>query len=254
MPIAAIPPYPMFPESVLPEPMVDWRPDPSRAALLIHDMQRYFLGPYQALRSPAVELVSNIRLLAAHARALGMPVLYTAQPGGMTPDERGLLYDFWGSGMSKDPADTGIADELAPEPGDVVLTKWRYSAFIRSDLERRLRSAARDQLIVCGVYAHVGCLMTACDAFSRDLETFYVCDAVADFTKEYHWLAVRYAADSCAVVMSTRRLIAALSPAGPESTFCRTDDRDGDAGAHTAAANARRPSHDGGGDPGDGPR
>ncbi|MFC5751892.1 isochorismatase family protein [Actinomadura rugatobispora] len=216
MGIAAIPPYPMPPESALPEPLVDWRPAPARAALLIHDMQRYFLAPYQEVRSPAAELVGNIRLLAGRARALGMPVLYTAQPGGMTTRERGLLHDFWGPGMRKDPVDNGIVDELAPEPGDTVLTKWRYSAFVGSDLEERLRAGGRDQLIVCGVYAHVGVLMTACDAFSRDIETFFVSDAVADFTEEYHRLAVRYAAERCAVATSTGRLLAALAPAGAE--------------------------------------
>ena len=216
MGIAPIPPYPMPPESALPAPLVGWHPAPARAALLVHDMQRYFLEPYRRSASPAAELVGNIAALAARARALGMPVYYTAQPGGMTPRERGLLHDFWGPGMSKDPADTGIVDELAPEPGDTVLTKWRYSAFVGSDLEERLRAADRDQLIVCGVYAHVGCLMTACDAFSRDIETFFVSDAVADFTEDHHRLAVRYAAERCAVAASTRRLLDALAPAGAE--------------------------------------
>ncbi|MFD0689933.1 isochorismatase family protein [Actinomadura fibrosa] len=216
MAITPIPPYPVPPESELPEPLVGWRPEPARAALLVHDMQRYFLAPYQPLRSPAAELVANIGRLAGRARALGMPVLYTAQPGAMTPRERGLLHDFWGPGMSGDPADTAIVDGLEPEPGDTVLTKWRYSAFVGSDLERRLDALDRDQLIVCGVYAHVGCLMTACDAFSRDIETFFVSDAVADFTEEYHRLAVRYAAERCAVATSTGRLLAALAPVGAE--------------------------------------
>ena len=34
-----------------------------------------------------------------------------------------------------------IVDELAPEPGDEVLTKWRYSAFQRSDLAELLADA-----------------------------------------------------------------------------------------------------------------
>jgi isochorismate hydrolase len=219
MGIAAIPPYPMPPDSALPAPMVDWRPDRARAALLIHDMQRYFMSPYPPAQSPAAELVSNIGLLADRARALGMPVLYTAQPGGMTPDDRGLLHDFWGAGMSREPADTDIIAELAPATGDAVLTKWRYSAFVRSDLEVRLRGAGCDQLIVCGVYAHVGCLVTACDAFSRDIETFFVADAVADFTEDYHRLAIRYAAERCAVATTARRLLGMLAPARAESVF-----------------------------------
>lgn len=209
----AIPPIPSYPipvESELPQPMVDWRPDPARAVLLIHDMQSYFLEPFPADKPPRSELVPNIRRLRDKAKSLGMPVLYTAQPGGMTRTERGLLHDFWGPGMDRDLKHREIIPELTPDIDDTVLTKWRYSAFVRSDLDERMPALGRDQMIVCGVYAHVGCLITACDAFSRDFETFFVADAVADFTEEYHMLGVRYAAERCAVTLSTRGLLELL--------------------------------------------
>lgn len=167
-------------------------------------MQRYFLRFFPAGQSPLTELTANTANLLAAARAAGMPVFYTAQPGGMTRRERGLLHDFWGPGMGRGEADRRIADEVAPADGDVVLTKWRYSAFFRSDLEQRLRRRGRDQLVVCGVYAHVGCLMTACDAFTRDIEPFLVADALADFSLDHHLMALRYAADRCAVAVSTK--------------------------------------------------
>jgi hypothetical protein len=39
---------------------------------------------------------------------------------------------------------------------------------------------------VCGVFAHIGCLLTAADAFSLDFETFLLADAVADFSLSDH--------------------------------------------------------------------
>ena len=65
-------------------------------------------------------------------------------------------------------------------------------------------------MIVCGVYAHVGCLMTACDAFTMDIEPFLVADAIADFTPEYHHWALTYAAQRCAMVVATDHLLREL--------------------------------------------
>lgn len=212
--VPTISPYAMPAESELPPNVARWQCDPSRAALLVHDMQRYFVDFFTARQEPVSTLVENIRGIRSAAVAAGMPIIYTAQPGGMTPAERGLLQDMWGPGMSDDPGARQIVGELAPAQRDVVLTKWRYSAFARSDLESLLRRSGRDQLVVCGIYAHVGVLMTANDAFTKDIESFVVADAVADFTAEYHRMALAYAAERCAVVVSTETMIEALSRPG----------------------------------------
>jgi bifunctional isochorismate lyase/aryl carrier protein len=109
-------------------------------------------------------------------------------------------------------------DALAPGPDDVVLTKWRYSAFVRTDLADRLLPAGRDQLIITGVYAHIGCQATAVEAFSRDVQPFLVADAVADFSAEHHRAAVTYAAQRCAVATTTEALTGAFAavPAGAQ--------------------------------------
>ncbi|BCL13445.1 hypothetical protein GCM10017556_11840 [Micromonospora sagamiensis] len=210
MAMTPIAPYRMPGDDDLPGTALPWRPRPDRAAVLVHDMQRYFLRPFPAGQSPLTELVANVMKLLAAARAAGVPVLYTAQPGGMSRQDRGLLHDLWGPGMSSEEADRGLADDIAPEPGDTVLTKWRYSAFYRSDLEDRLRRSGRDQLVVCGVYAHMGCLVTACDAFSRDIQPFLVADALADLSFDDHLMALRYAAKRCAVPLSTATVLAEL--------------------------------------------
>ena len=207
MSIDRVQPYRMPDERDLPPGVVTWRPDASRAALLVHDMQRYFVRFLSEGQSPAVELIAHTRALLGAAREAGLPVFYTAQPGAMTPEDRGLLADFWGPGMTRALSDREIVPELAPAPGDTVLTKWRYSAFVRSGLHRRLVQAGRDQLIVCGVYAHVGCLMTANDAMARDIQPFLVADAVADFSDVYHRLALEYAAERCAAVVTTETVL-----------------------------------------------
>jgi isochorismate hydrolase len=187
-----------------------WRPRADRTALLIHDMQHYFLAPFVRTASPARELIRNARLLRDACTARGVPVAYTAQPGGMSRAERGLLADFWGAGMSAAPEHRRIVDELHPGERDVVFTKWRYSAFHRSGLLSFLRREGRDQLLICGVFAHVGCLMSAQDAFANDIEPFLIADATADFSAQHHASALEYAAARCAAVQSTATVLAEL--------------------------------------------
>lgn len=222
--IPPVEPYAMPTEGDLPENTVSWVPDPDRAVLLVHDMQEFFLRPFPRTGEPGGALLSNATLLRDRCAELGIPVAYTAQPGGMTPEQRGLLLDFWGPGMNPTPQDRRIAPGLESQPDDWQFTKWRYSAFHQSDLLERMRSHRRDQLIVCGVYAHIGVLMTAVDAYTNDIQPFLVADAVADFSADDHHLALNYVARRAGRVLTTRTALGELGePRG-------ADDR-GEAGA-----------------------
>ncbi|MDT0329433.1 isochorismatase family protein [Nocardiopsis lambiniae] len=210
MSLPLIPAYPMPTESDLPENRMEWAVDPDRCVLLVHDMQRYFVNALPPEREPTTDLLVNIALLRETCVQAGVPRVFTAQPGAQEPRDRGLLRDLWGEGLRDDPEHTDIVAPFDPRAGDLRVTKWRYSAFARTDLEARIRALGRDQLIVCGVYAHIGVLMTACDAFMRDVETFVVADAVADFSAADHTMALSYAARRCASVVTTKRVLAAL--------------------------------------------
>ena len=98
------------------------------------------------------------------------------------------------------------------EADDIVLTKWRYSAFKKSDFEQRIKESGRDQLIICGVYAHIGCLLTAAEAFMLDMQAFLVGDALADFSLDEHRMALNYAAGRCAKVVDADSVIQAVNP------------------------------------------
>ena len=188
---------------------VSWKPDPKRAALLIHDMQAYFLNKYDPSAEPIPELISNAVKLRAAFHAAGAPVFYTAQPTDQPEQDRALLNDMWGPGLT-DPAmhaQQPIIDALKPEPQDTVLVKWRYSAFQRSDLREQLRASGRDQLVICGIYANIGCMSTALEAFMQDVQPFMVADAVADFNRAEHEQALRYVSTRCGVVTTTQELV-----------------------------------------------
>jgi isochorismate hydrolase len=198
--------YPMPMLSQLPVNVANWKIDPQRAVLLVHDMQRFFVRRIPS-ENPRSLLLRNSALIRQYCINLGMPIAYTTQPGGMTDSERGLLKDFWGTGMKVDPIDREIVEELLPCPQDWLFTKWRYSAFHQSDLLQRMRETGHDQLIICGVYAHIGVLITAVEAFSNDIKVFLVADAIADFSQAHHLMALNYAARCCAVTLLTNKVI-----------------------------------------------
>lgn len=196
---------------------VDWKLDASRSALLVHDMQAYFLRKFDMEQAPIPGLVRNVQTLLKAFREAGAPVFYTAQPAHQDPADRALLNDFWGPGLTAPghQAEQPIIDAVAPRPEETVLTKWRYSAFQRSDLGERLAALGRDQLVVCGIYAHIGCMATVLEAFMRDVRGFLVCDAVADFSPQEHRMACDYVSRRCGVVLDVAEVEARMRTIAP---------------------------------------
>lgn len=223
MGLPRITPYPMPDPSALPEPKVAWTIDPQRTALLVHDMQEHFLAAFDVTREPIPALIANVRTLIDACHAADVPVLYSAQPAGQTPEQRGLLGPVWGEGIPANSGGERIHPDLTPAAGDEVITKWRYSALIKTDLLERLRAAGRDQLVVCGIYTHIGIAMTAAHVFMEDVEAVIAADAVADFSAEEHRSTLAWAGSFCAGIASTDTLVnqIAASPLPPTEGVTR---------------------------------
>lgn len=194
--------YPLPNANELPRCQVDWKIEPSRAALLIHDMQDYFVDFWGHESDFIRLLVARIKHLRSLCKSQGIPIFYTAQPIDQKREDRGLLNDMWGPGITTHSGRQQIVTQLAPEEGDFELCKWRYSAFQRSPLQAMLKEQGRDQLLICGVYAHIGCLTTATDAFMNDIQPFMIADALADFSLEKHLIALSIAAGCSSQIMT----------------------------------------------------
>ena len=191
----------------LPTSKVNWAFEPERAALLIHDMQEYFLNFWGENSDMMQQVVANIAKLRAYCKEHNIPVYYTAQPKDQSDEDRALLNDMWGPGLTRSPEQQRIVAELTPDEADTVLVKWRYSAFHRSPLEQMLKETGRNQLLITGVYAHIGCMTTATDAFMRDIKPFFIADALADFTRDEHLMSLKYVAGRSGRVVMTDELL-----------------------------------------------
>ncbi len=203
-PIAA---YPIPPAPPLSQ--AHWQLNPHRAALLVHDMQNYFISAYELTASPINDVITNIGHLIDAADAASIPVYFSAQPPRQPHHRRGLLSHLWGPGIQTD-AEAAIIPELTPRSNHTVITKWRYSAFERTDLHHSLSFSGRDQLIITGVYGHMGCKITATDAFMKDIAPFLISDAIADFTADDHLHTLHWISRRVGVVLNTASILHSL--------------------------------------------
>jgi ureidoacrylate peracid hydrolase len=87
--------------------------------------------------------------------------------------------------------DAAIVSALTPQPGDYVLDKNRPSSFYGTPLESWLNGLGTKELVVCGVTTNCCVETTVRDASQRDIRTFVVEDATAEFDEERHNVALR---------------------------------------------------------------
>lgn len=203
-------PYVMPTPAMLPDDTTGWTLDPERAALVVLNLQRRFVHVLAEEGAPVTELLANARRLVNAAHAAGVPVIHSVPAG-----ERGPATCVRRSGVPDDRDGEAFADQVEPRTGDAVLTARKHSAFARTRLEGRLRDLRRDQVVIAGLFARVGVLMTAADAWVQDLEPFVVADAVADASAGSHSFALEWVADTCGAVTSTDRVVTVFGLVAP---------------------------------------
>ena len=158
-------------------------------AVLIIDMQHDFCDPDAptTLWPSIATTYEPINQLAAAARARRLPVIYTQGLVAADGSSAGLWrykqrYHAEGRVQIEGSRGAAIIPEVAPQPGDRVISKWRPSAFFRTDIEVFLTRMGMDTLLVCGTSLS-GCVRaTVTDGFMRDIRCMVVRECVADRT------------------------------------------------------------------------
>ncbi|MCS6815626.1 MAG: isochorismatase family protein [Cyanobacteria bacterium] len=184
-----------------------WQLEPEQAVLLIHDMQNYYMRPLLRHNpETAKAIIANIATVKQICQQIGIPVVYTEQRP-LTVAQRGLLYDLWGPGMQGVDDEAAVVSDLCPVSGYTIV-KHKYSAFYNSTFAELLANLSRNQIIITGVYSHIGCMTTALDALMRDLKVFYVADAVGDFSLDFHLSSLKTIGNCCGQLCLTADLVA----------------------------------------------
>jgi len=172
----------------------------TETALIIVDMQNAYLSPggyidlvgFDVSGSPSV--IAETAAIAAACRAAGIPVIFLQN--GFSPDQReagGPDAPVWhksnalrfmreheayaGKLITHGTWDHEIVELLAPQPGDIVVPKARYSGFAGTNLEQLLTARRIRTVLICGVATNVCVESTLRDAYHREFFPVMVSDA-----------------------------------------------------------------------------
>lgn len=158
------------------------------SALLVMDVQQAIVD---IVDDGSGGYLPRLRGAIDGARAAGIPVIYVVialRPGfpevgtrnrALTAIARAGLYVEGAPG-------TSIHPEVAPLPGDPVVTKRRASAFSGSDLDVLLRARGIDSLVLTGIATSAVVLHTLCQANDLDFGLTVLSDACLDTDPELH--------------------------------------------------------------------
>lgn len=156
----------------------------AESALLVMDVQRAVVD-----RFPDPGYLPRLRSAIDTARGRGVPVIYVVvgfRPGYPEVSPRNKVFGRLTQSPAVDSRATEIHPDVAPEPGDVIVTKRRVSAFAGSDLDLVLRVGAIDHLVLTGIATSGVVLSTVRQAADLDFGLTVLADGCLDGDPEVH--------------------------------------------------------------------
>lgn len=181
-------------------------------------------GDYRFSRIERLVVPNIARLLDAF-RSRDLPRIFVrlgsqlAGCGDIAPYLRSLEHDF---GNVSGAREFEFLDELAPGPGEPVITKLSASAFTSSGIDALLRNLSLSTLVFAGVSTSQCVDLTARDAVDRGYRCVIVSDAVAEDVPEFHEATLEQFQAMYGAVMATADVLAELGCAPAPGAPART--------------------------------
>ena len=182
------------------------------SALLVVDMQRFFLD----VTSPTftcggVAILPTVKRLMDVFRRASRPVIFTQHVHHPADLDSGIMGWWWQGKCLEGSSESEIHPDLAPTPEEKVVCKHRYSAFYNTDLETVLRCLKVEDIVVSGIMTNMCCESTARDAYYRDYRVFFLADGTGSISEEMHLASLLNLAFGFAYVTTSDVIAARLS-------------------------------------------
>lgn len=187
------------------------KPNLRSTALLVIDMQNFFLNPKSKTFTPGgLAIIPNAAKLIKAFRKNNRPVIYTAHVHKSAEMDGGIMAWWWEGMVIENTDDAKIHQALAPRPEEKVIYKHRYNAFYNTDLEITLRCLKITDLVICGIMTNLCCETTARDAYMHDYRVFFLLDATGTVDEELHLATLKNVAFGFAYVTNTEDMLTRL--------------------------------------------
>ena len=187
-------------------------------AVVIIDMQNAFCAEGDTStsgvnKSAIRSMVPRLQDFVNHAREMKVPLIFVRSvmdEKDFSPPIRELCIRNYGREVAfclRGAWETEFIPEIQPAENDRVIEKTRYSAFARTDLDKRLRDLGIKTLVMTGVGTDV-CVETTCrDGFMRDYYIIVPDDLVATTDDNFHRSALAHLKRYFATVTSSKELL-----------------------------------------------
>lgn len=156
-----------------------------KTAVVVVDMliDNLRTGMHTAIEEQGMAIVPAIQALLARSRQRGIPILYA--------NDSFLVGDALFCGKMKPHSLRGtpgaeVIPEIAPESGDFIVPKRRFSGFYKTDLDQTLHTLGVGTIAVAGITTPFCVLMTALDAVAHDFRAVILEDCTAAHKREVH--------------------------------------------------------------------
>ena len=152
-------------------------PDQHHTALLLIDLVNDFDFPRgDELLERTLPVAPRVAKLKEQARAARIPAIYVNDNYGRWQSQFSQLVEH-----CLDPGVRGrpIVEQIKPAADDYFILKPKHSGFYQTPLEILLKHLGVKRLIVTGISTNSCVLLTAADAYMRDLELVVPQDCVA---------------------------------------------------------------------------
>lgn len=181
--------------------------DIEQAALLVIDMQEFFLNQDSHAHIPMAEqAIPRINKLIEYFRSNNSPVIFT-QHIHKKGSFAGTMAKWWNDVMWEGNKFLDIDPRIDTGSEPAIIQKDRYDAFLRTNLEQLLLDSGSQHIVITGVMTNLCCETTARSAFCKDFEVYFLHDCTGTGSQELHEATLKNLAFGFAIITSSKNIL-----------------------------------------------